>query len=171
MERYVTDTIMERYERLSQYLGLDIRDLEKEFIRVPRIQQEAAELAAAAAQVVEYAKYNIRVAEAEAAARIREIPVHGKEPSQARIDSMLPLDPEVQAAHKALIVATNEAVHCSGLAKSFDSQSWLLRKASDLASTGYFQPPWQIDQRRQELRDANAERNRQRREGDVRPHS
>ena len=166
----MSNEILERYERLRQYLGLDIRDLENQFIRVPRIQQEAAELAAAANQVVEFAKYNLKLAEAQAAAHIREVPVHGKEPSQARIDSMVPLDPEVQAAQKAVIVATNEAQHCSGLVKSFDSQSWLLRKASDLASTGYFSPSQLREQRRQELRDANRENARK--EGNVaRPHS
>jgi hypothetical protein len=96
--------------------------------------------------------------------RIREVPVNGKEPSQARIDSMVPLDPEVVAAKTAVATATYAADVCTKLHKSFESQARLLSKVSDLHASGYFVPPMTPalhNQRRAEMRDAHVERRRQ----------
>jgi len=157
-------SILDRYERLTRYVGLDLLDMEEMFMRTPRIHQEAGELAVQAEQAKAIAKHNVELAIASAAAELREIPVDGPRgrgtPSEARIDSMVVLDETVRQAQEALITATAEAGVCTVLYRTLGEQSRLLAKAADMVTSGYLNPVALHDQRRAEYRRARAEADR-----------
>lgn len=147
-------TILEEHERLRQFLAKDPLDIERSFMTVPMIQQEAGELAARAIRVLDVAENNVKIARANVADRIRQILVHGKEPSQARIDSMLPKDEEVQQAEQVCRDAKYEASICRTLCESLKSQSMMMHKVADLVTAGFFQPSVLTDRAREEMRRA-----------------
>jgi hypothetical protein len=164
------DTILTRYQRLSKYVGLDLLDLERCFMVTPNALQEAGELVAAADQVKNETRDVLAVAVAAAADRQRQVLIGGKEPSQARIDSLIPLDRDVMIAKKALSDATYEADLCQVLFRSLEVQSRLLGKAADMVVAGYLSPTVLQDQARAGLRAAriaaDRETVRRRREDD-----
>jgi len=151
--------ILERYKKLSQYVGLNLLDLEHCFQVTPNAIQEAGELVAAADMIRDQAKNAVLVAMAEAGERMRLVLVGGKEPSQVKIDSMMPLDPEVQAAKQVVSTSTYEADLCAALFRALETQARLLGKAADMVVSGYLTPTALNDQRRAQ---ANDERQRAR---------
>ena len=116
--------------------------------------EAAGVLAADADRVENDAKHNYEIARAAAAARLRQTPIGGKEPSQARIDSMLPLEEDVQQARIALDDASYEAQVCTVLFRSMETQSRLLTKASDMVISGLISPDAALDARRRDMRQA-----------------
>jgi hypothetical protein len=154
--------LLERHARLSKYLGIDIDDIEEAFKTTFPISQEAGELAARADHLKLIAKYNLELAEANAAQRIRSVPVNGKPPGQTTIDSMVPMDQEVQDAQQVYADAAYEAKVCEVLYENLRSQGMSLNKLADLHTTGYFNPSALTEQRRAEIRRAFLEADQRR---------
>ena len=151
----MTETpIREKYYRLADHLGLDLLDMEGGFMRTPRVLQDAGELAAKADEASNLARHALDIAVATVADRLRQVPVNGKEPSQARIESMVPLDPDVQHARNAHAAAIYDAKICSALFESFKQQAFLLTKAADMVVAGYITPAALNNQLRGEIRRA-----------------
>jgi hypothetical protein len=132
--------IHRRYYELREFLGIDTNDLDRAFMHTPRIMQDASELAADANAHENALQHMYEIIKAEASKRIRSVMVAGKEPSEARIVALLPLEPEVQAARTELIEAKRDAHVCSDLHRSFDAQSRLIGKAADMRTTDYIAP-------------------------------
>lgn len=132
--------IMDEYYKMREYLGINVLDITGSFQTVPRILDAAGELYARANKNLAMAKYNIQIAEANAAANIRLTPMNGKAPSVAAIETMVPLDPEVQEAVKVWANALYEANACEGLHEALKGQWIMMHKVSDLTMTGYFNP-------------------------------
>jgi hypothetical protein len=146
--------IIKRYYQLRTYLGINLLDLDRAYMETPRIIQDAVELAAEAAANENSADHILDVLMSEASSRIRAVPVAGKEPSEARIKSLLPLEQDVMDARTALEKARYEAQLCTGLFRSFESQARLLGKASDMVIAGYITPSAAINKQRDEIRQA-----------------
>lgn len=134
----MTTEIQEHYERLRSYLTDDPFDVENGFRTVSMLQQEAAELAAQAIRVESTAKENVKIAEANAGARIRE--EYGDGIAQNKIESMLPKDPDVHEAKEVLKQAAYDAYVCKGLIESFKTRSVDRSKIVNMLLDGYFQP-------------------------------
>jgi hypothetical protein len=146
--------ILLRYYDLRQYMGLDLLNLDRAYMETSKILQEAGELAAKADYIENASRHTLDIIRAEASARLRTILIHGKEPSEARIAAMLPLETDVQDAREALDKARYEAAACSSLYKSLEAQSRLLGKASDMVMSSYYAPTAAYaDKRRVEMRD------------------
>lgn len=155
----MTETIRERYEKLRKYIGIDLLDLETDFMRVPHLFDEMSELCALSTQMVNIAKHNLDVATANASMRIRE-PLLGAPQTQIdrELKIMVPLQPEVIAARTALNEALYEADHCDKLFTTLKEQSRLLGKAADMANSGYLNPQALHEKRREEYHAARSER-------------
>jgi hypothetical protein len=147
--------IIERYDRLKQYLGIDMLDLEHSFMVTPRVLEDVGELAALADQIKNIAKHQLDIAMSTAANRIRE-PWVASNTAQTRIDSelriMVPLAPEVIEARDKFNRTIYEAECCASLFTSLKEQSRLLGKAADLLTTGFIKPSALSDRRREEYR-------------------
>jgi hypothetical protein len=154
--------IIARYNELRHYLGLELLDmleLERAYMQTPRIIEEAGQLAASADKTENDAKHNLDIAKAAAGERIRSIPVAGREPSEARVTSLLPLEPDVQEARNILDQARYEAQVCESLYKALETQSRLLAKATDMVLSGYITPTAAYEDRRAEVRQARIANN------------
>lgn len=145
--------LMEEYNRLRFYLGIDLMDLEQAFMTTPRILQDAGELAAAADAVENLTKHALEVTRAETADRLRQSASasSGRELSEARINSLLPLHEEVREAVRAYDDAIRQAQICQALYKSLEVQSRLLTKAADMLISGFITPTSIHDARRAEI--------------------
>ena len=153
--------ILDRHARLSQTLAaIDFfLDIEGAYLRIAPMMQQAGELAAKAAMAQSIAKANLDIATAEAADRLRQSlpPGRGGEASQAKIDSMVPLDVDVQKAEQAHITAQFEAALCDKLWKAWEAQSRLLTKASDMMNSGWFASSGALRmQRREKMHEVRA---------------
>jgi hypothetical protein len=146
--------ILQKYYELRQYLGIELNDLEDAYLKTPRIVEEAGYLAAEANRNENDAKHMLEVVTAEAADRLRAVPVNGKPPSQAYIESVLPADPEVRRARDYHDQTRFEAAVCVSLFRAFETQSRLLTKASDMVLSGWFAPGAALDPARREIRQA-----------------
>jgi hypothetical protein len=149
--------LIKKYYALRAYLGINLIDLDKMYTETPRILQDAVELAAEADFDEMVARHTYDVIKAEASDRIRSVLVAGKEPSEARIDKLIPLEQDVQNARVVLNKAQRDAQVCTGLYRSLDMQSRLLGKASDMINSGFISPSAAYDERRRELRKARLE--------------
>lgn len=152
-----------RYYELREFLGLalDEHRLNELFEQIIQYYADAGKLAADADAEETARRHTYDIIKAAASQRIRMTPIAGKEPSEARIAALLPLEKDVQEARAALDNAKYEAQVCDGLYRSYDQQSRLLGKASDRASSRYGAPEAAYDRSRAELREAriaNAER-------------
>lgn len=154
------------YERLRQYVGIDVLNIEGGFITTPMVLLQAGELASKALGIRDRAKQQLELAEAHAAQAIRSVPVQGKEPSQNRIDSMVPLDDDVQTAKTAYNQAAEHARTWENLHDSLKTQSMLMHKVADLTTTGYFNPKVLNDKAREAIRQAKIEAERQKVRGE-----
>jgi len=166
MESDTQSALLRRYYDLRTYLGIDLLELDRAYMQTPRILQEAGELSAEADATEMTARHTYDIIKAEAGARIRSVLVAGKEPSEARIDKLLPLEPEVQDARVAHDKARYEAQICQILYRSLDTQSRILGKASDMVMGGYVSPSaaYARDQRHSDIRRAQVEADAQTRE-------
>jgi len=151
----LTPPIMERYYQLRTFLGIDTLDLDRAYQETPRILQDAGELSADADANEAAMRHTYDVIKAEASHRIRTVMVAGKEPSEARIDKLLPLEQDVQDARVALDTAHRMAQVCNSLYRSMESQARMLPKASDMVMGGYITPSAAYDQRRKDIRQAH----------------
>jgi hypothetical protein len=167
MEPESASPILRRYYDLRQYLGIDLLELDKAFNETPKMFQQAGELAADADANENAAKHALDVIRAEAGERIRSVAIHGKDPSEARIASLLPLDGDVQEARTALDNTRYESQVCTALYKSLEVQSRLLSKASDMVLSSYMSPSVVLDQRRAEIRKARIEAEAERLEAEA----
>ena len=147
--------ILDQHAKLSRDLAaIDFfLDIEGAYMRMAPLMQQAGELAARAAMVQNIAKHNLDVITAEAADRLRQsLPAgRGGEVSQAKIDSMVPLDVDVQAAEREHITAQFEAALCERLWRSWEAQSRLLQKASDMQGSALLTPSPLTKQRRERM--------------------
>jgi hypothetical protein len=136
-------SLVERYERLRRYVGLDLLDIEGMFMQTPRLVEDAAELAARADQAENIAKHNYDLAVAEASDRIRQ-PWVVQNTAQGRIDSelkiMVPMCPDVVEARRTHTNSIYFAKACEGLFTTLKEQSRLLGKAADMVNSGYIKP-------------------------------
>lgn len=156
--------ILEEHDRLRRYLTttMDPLGIEQALAATPMIQQEAGELFARAIRDRDIADDNVKLAKANAADRLRQIPVNGKEPSQTRIDSLLPKDREVQEAEQALRDATYEFNLCRQLCESLKTQNINMNKYADYVISGYFKQSTLHEHARAELRRARVAADEQR---------
>jgi hypothetical protein len=151
--------LIDRYYELRQHLGIDMMELEHAFMITPTAIQDAAELAAKANNAQAAAKHTVDIVKAEASERIRSQPIHGKDPSEARIASIIPLDHEVQEAWRQLATATYESDICDALYQSLREQGFLLSKTADLVIAGFISPTTVHEQRRAEIHAARVAAN------------
>lgn len=153
------DPILRRFYALRENLEVDITDLDRAYMITPRNIEEAGELSAKADHAENICRHTYEIIKCEAALRLRQHLVAGKEPSEARIEKLLPLEPEVQEARNALDLAKHTAQVCGVLFKTFEIQSRLLGKAADMRVSSYLSPSAHYGGpvRREELRNARVE--------------
>lgn len=125
---------LQRYYELREFLGIALTPtrMEQLYSQIMQYFGDAAKLTCDADAEETAARHTYDVVKAHAGARLRDHLVAGKEPSEARITALLPLEPDVQEARAALDKARYEAQVCQTLYKLYDTQSRLLGKASDM---------------------------------------
>lgn len=146
--------IIQKYYELRQYLGFGFPDLDQQFERSTPIMEEAGHLAAEAEAIEMTARHTYEVIRAEAADRLRSHLVAGKEPSEARIDKLLPLEQDVQESRVAYEKARRDTAVCNVLFRSLEMQTRLLPKASDLVLAAWKAPSAGYILRLQEISEA-----------------
>jgi DNA polymerase III delta prime subunit len=144
-------------------------EIDRAYMETGKILQQAGELAAEADAQESAAKHTLDIIKAEASERLRAIPVGGKDPSEARIASLLPMEQDVQDAREAFDRSHYEAQVCETLYKSLADQSRLLTKASDMIMGGYISPSAAYEDRRNEIRRARVAADREGQERIGRP--
>lgn len=124
----------ELYARLRERLYLDIAKLDEEVSMMPVLVQEAAELATAMENEEVAAKMALGVIRAEAAARLREIPLDGgKARPETRVESELILDEQVQLAQAELAAVQMETARCKALYNSMRDKRGMVSNACDMS--------------------------------------
>lgn len=155
-ETDTTSPILRRYYGLREFLGLALEEhrLNEIFEQMIQYYADAGKLAADADAEETAARHTYDVVKADASSRLRSCLVAGKEPSEARITALLPLEKDVQAARALYDQAKYEAQVCDTLYKSYDAQSRLLGKASDRATSRYLSPTAAYEKDRADLHEA-----------------
>lgn len=126
------------YNQLRRRLLPDPNRLTEELIEQPSLMQSAAEGAADAIQIRDAAKNGLATITAGAAEHIRR--TIEEKLSEAKLASMVALDPDVIAAQEEHEEAKHSAMYWSSLLDSYNDRGSSLRRIADMTVAGYLTP-------------------------------
>lgn len=138
------------YDKLNAQLKVNLLRLDQELSIMPQLVQEAAELSAELENEEGATKLALDIIEAETAARLREIPVGGKPPSETRVFAELVLDPTVQGARAELALAKLDSSRGKALYNSMRDKRGMIGHACDMTVGGYMTTPSYTGRRTQQ---------------------
>lgn len=137
------------YNRLKARLGINPLALDDELMGMPQLVIDVGEQLADCLSARDIAANELKVAAAEAAARLRNIPVVSenakgdtveKTRSEAQIDSELPMQKPVKQATLVLEDAKYDVAMWQTLMDAARTKSMSLHKVAELTLAGYMTP-------------------------------
>lgn len=138
----------DEYNRAKQRLKIDLMDIDTEFVEHPMRMQAVIEYATDMMQVRDTAATTLKQTIALSADRLRVAGEDGKLPSEAKLNSLSLLDPEVVTATEELAEAEHDLRYWQGLAESYRAKGSSLKHISELTVAGWLAPN---NNRRQEI--------------------
>ena len=145
----------EKYMRAKDRLRIDMMDLETEFIEHPSRLQDVVETACDLMQVRDTCAQMLKLETASAAERLRVPGEDGKLPSEAKLNSLAPLDNKVIEATTDLAECEHDLRVWQGLADSYRAKGSSLKHISELTVAGWLAPNANRRQELQAARDAS----------------
>lgn len=128
------------YDELKTKLFTDPMRLDEELVQHPMLLMEAIEFTTISMRVRDAAKNDLDTVTAEATVRLRQPERDGKMPSEAKISSLVPLDPFLAAARDEYEEAKADCALWSGLVDAFRQKGSSLKHYAELTVAGFLAP-------------------------------
>lgn len=148
------------YAELKLRLNTDLLRLTEELVETPMLHQQAAEACADAIKFRDAVKNALTVATAAASQILRGSEEGGKAPSEAKIASLVPLDPAVIGLLGELEEIQQTVAYWQSLVTGFSEKASSLRRVADLTVSGYLTPNAGHADRREDMAKERAFRQR-----------
>ena len=140
---------LHKYNTLKSKLQIDLLHIDQEFMELPALVQDAAELAAEIKEEERTLAHQLEITRAEVSARLRKVE---KPPSETAIQSMLLTEESVQQARAEREQMQYYAEIATALANSLRDKVHLIRKTADMILGGFISADAGYQTRRTELR-------------------
>jgi len=132
----------EQYNRLKARTTIDVMLLTEELIEIPQLQQEAAEAVTTATHIRDSVAVELKLAEADESARIRNIDAEAgiKPRSETQLKSEVPLNRDVRRLMMEVANAEADVGMWKSVHDALKTKSKSIDTIADLIRSGYTSP-------------------------------